>query len=163
MRCIVEGSLGRRVLRHTLVFRFNYRFGINHVSRGRYQSLRASAGARHSCDPVLDRQPGAWALPRCRLALAPRLKGGLHRIFCLTSDGEWQEGSTPEALIFACHHKLAKLTILVDHNRLQGFGTTAEVASMDPLSAKLSGSDLDSCATRWPDGSSSCCSRCSAP
>jgi transketolase len=75
--------------------------------------------------------------------LAARLKGGLHRIFCLTSDGEWQEGSTLEALIFACHHKLANLTILVDHNRLQGFGTTAEVASMDPLSAKLSGFDLD--------------------
>jgi transketolase len=77
------------------------------------------------------------------LALAARLKGGLHRIFCLTSDGEWQEGSTLEALIFACHHKLANLTILVDHNGLQGFGTTAEVASMDPLSTKLSGFDLD--------------------
>jgi len=62
----------------------------------------------------------------------------MRRVFCLTSDGEWQEGSTLEALIFACHQNLSNLMILVDHNGLQGFGTTAEVASMDPLTAKLS-------------------------
>jgi transketolase len=77
------------------------------------------------------------------LALAARLKGQGHHIFCLTSDGEWQEGSTLEALIFACHNNLSNLTILVDHNGLQGFGSTAEVASMDPLYLKLSGFDLD--------------------
>jgi transketolase len=77
------------------------------------------------------------------LALAARLKGETHRVYCLTSDGEWQEGSTLEALIFICHHNLSNLTILVDHNGLQGFGTTAEVASMDPLGAKLSGFEID--------------------
>jgi len=77
------------------------------------------------------------------LALAARLKGETHRVFCLTSDGEWQEGSTLEALIFTCHHNLSNLTILVDHNGLQGFGTTAEVASMDPLDAKLAGFEID--------------------
>jgi transketolase len=77
------------------------------------------------------------------LALAARLQNEMHRIFCLTSDGEWQEGSTLEALVFACHQKLSNLTILVDHNGLQGFGGTAEVASMDPLSDKLSGFDID--------------------
>jgi transketolase len=77
------------------------------------------------------------------LALAARLKGERHRIFCLTSDGEWQEGSTLEALVFACHHRLANLTILVDHNGLQGFGSTAEVATMDPLTDKLSGFNVD--------------------
>ena len=77
------------------------------------------------------------------LALAARLKGEARRVFCLTSDGEWQEGSTLEALIFICHHNLSNLTILVDHNGLQGFGTTAEVASMDPLDAKLTGFEID--------------------
>ncbi len=77
------------------------------------------------------------------LALAARLQGSDRRVFCLTSDGEWQEGSTFEALIFAAHHKLANLTILVDHNGLQGFGGTAEVASMDPLGARLAGFDVE--------------------
>jgi transketolase len=64
-------------------------------------------------------------------------------VFCLTSDGEWQEGSTWEALIFAHHRKIKNLTILVDHNGLQGFGRTDEVASMFPLWERLSGFDLD--------------------
>lgn len=76
------------------------------------------------------------------LAMSKKLKGASGRVFCLTSDGEWQEGSTWEALIFACHNQLENLTILVDHNELQGFGTTAEVASMSPLWARLSGFDL---------------------
>jgi transketolase len=72
-------------------------------------------------------------------ALAFKLKEQAAQVYCLTSDGEWQEGSTWEALIFACHHKLNNLTILIDHNNLQGFGSTADVASMSPLWEKLSG------------------------
>ena len=66
----------------------------------------------------------------CGIALASRLRAGAcGRVFCLTSDGEWQEGSNWEALAFARHHRLGALTILVDANGLQGFGTTREVAS----------------------------------
>ena len=76
-------------------------------------------------------------------ALAFRLKGNEARVVCLTSDGEWQEGSTWEALIFACHHRLFNLTVMVDHNNLQGFGSTADVASMSPLWDRLQGFDVD--------------------
>ena len=76
-------------------------------------------------------------------ALGMRLQNRPGRVFCLTSDGEWQEGSTWEALIFACHQRLANLTVLVDHNGLQGFGSTAEVASMSPLWEKLAGFAAD--------------------
>jgi transketolase len=73
------------------------------------------------------------------LALAAKLRGDTHRIYCLTSDGEWQEGSTIEGLIFAAHHKLSNLTIMIDRNGLQGFGTTAEVSSMSNLEERLAG------------------------
>jgi transketolase len=73
------------------------------------------------------------------LALAAKLQGADRRVFCLTSDGEWQEGSTLEAAIFAAHHGFDNLTVLVDHNGLQGFGTTDAVASMHPLGERLSG------------------------
>jgi transketolase len=76
-------------------------------------------------------------------ALAFRLKGSDARVVCLTSDGEWQEGSTWEGLIFASHHQLKNLTILVDHNGLQGFGSTTDVASMSPLWQRLQGFDVD--------------------
>ena len=71
------------------------------------------------------------------LALAKRLKSETGRVFCLTADGEWNEGSCWEALIFAQHHQLTNLTVLVDLNGLQGFGTTREVANLDPLAAKF--------------------------
>jgi transketolase len=76
-------------------------------------------------------------------ALAFKLKGNAAQVVCLTSDGEWQEGSTWEALIFACHHRLSNLTVLVDHNNLQGFGSTSDVASMSPLWGRLQGFDID--------------------
>jgi transketolase len=75
-------------------------------------------------------------------ALGMRFNGRGQRVVCLTSDGEWQEGSTWEALIFAAHHRLANLTVLVDHNGLQGFGSTDEVASMNPLWERLKGFDV---------------------
>jgi transketolase len=77
------------------------------------------------------------------LALGAKLRDRDDHVFCLTSDGEWQEGSTWEALIFAAHHRLARLTVLVDHNRLQGFGTTRDVASMDPLWERLAGFPIE--------------------
>lgn len=73
----------------------------------------------------------------CGVAMAWRLQGRHQKVYCLLSDGEWQEGSTWEALIFAAHHRLSNLTIIVDKNGLQGFGRVSEVASMDDLAEKL--------------------------
>ncbi len=71
------------------------------------------------------------------LALAGRAKGADHAVYCLCSDGEWQEGSCWEALIFAVHQRLERLTLLIDVNGLQGFGTTSEVASFDDLAPRF--------------------------
>jgi transketolase len=65
------------------------------------------------------------------LALGKRLQGIPGRVFCLCSDGEWQEGSCWESLIFAVHQKLSNLHLVLDVNGLQAFGTTVEVASLD--------------------------------
>ena len=80
------------------------------------------------------------------------------RIFCLTSDGEWQEGSTLEAAIFASHQRLDNLVIMVDHNGLQGFGRpklslrclrcTIVVSGLDLDIRVCDGHDLDSHARR---------------
>lgn len=71
------------------------------------------------------------------LALSRRIRGEAGRVFCLMSDGEWNEGSCWEALIFALHQRLGNLTIAVDLNGLQGFGTTREVADLGPLADKF--------------------------
>jgi transketolase len=70
------------------------------------------------------------------LALAKKLKREEGRIFCLTSDGEWNEGSNWEALIFGRQHRL-NLTLVVDLNGLQGFGRTSDIADLEPLADKF--------------------------
>jgi transketolase len=71
------------------------------------------------------------------LALGKKLRGENGRIFCLTSDGEWNEGSCWEALIFMAHQKLDNLTFIVDLNGMQGFGSTRQVANLDSLADKF--------------------------
>ena len=71
------------------------------------------------------------------LALAKRFKQEPGRVYCLTSDGEWDEGSNWESLIFTCHQRLENLTLIVDVNGLQGFGSTREVADLAPLAQKF--------------------------
>ncbi len=77
------------------------------------------------------------------IAFGNKLQSKPGEVFCLTSDGEWQEGSNWEALIFAVHRRLDNLTILVDENKLQGFGSTTAVASMDPLETRCRGFGVD--------------------
>lgn len=71
------------------------------------------------------------------IALARKLRRESGRVFVLTSDGEWQEGSNWEALIFANHHQLDRLVIVVDANGLQGFGRTEDVASLGDLRGRF--------------------------
>jgi transketolase len=76
-------------------------------------------------------------------ALAKKLKNREGHIYCLTSDGEWESGANWEALTFASHHRLDNLTLLLDANGLQGFGTTSDVASLEPLADKISAFGVD--------------------
>ncbi|MES9903755.1 MAG: transketolase [Sedimenticola sp.] len=71
------------------------------------------------------------------LALAAKHKNSDRQIYCLCSDGEWQEGSCWEALAFAVHHQLNNLTIVIDQNGLQGFGKTEDVISCSDLTARV--------------------------
>jgi transketolase len=73
------------------------------------------------------------------MALARQLNGERGHVYCLTSDGEWQEGAMWEALIFWRHRRLRNITVLVDLNGLQGFGSTREVASMEDLGRRIEG------------------------
>ena len=58
------------------------------------------------------------------------------RIFVLISDAEINEGSVWEAALFASHHKLNNLTVIVDNNGQQAFGKTKDVLDTRPLDQK---------------------------
>ena len=71
------------------------------------------------------------------MALGAILNRRDRRFFCLTSDGELDEGSTWEAALFIAHRKLTNVVWLIDRNRIQGIGGTEEVLALEPLDAKL--------------------------
>jgi len=71
------------------------------------------------------------------MAVGALLNRSERRFFCLTSDGELDEGSTWEAALFIAHRKLTNLVWLIDRNRIQGIGGTEEVLGLEPLDAKL--------------------------
>lgn len=70
------------------------------------------------------------------VALSARLDGKKHRIFCLTSDGEHQEGNHWEAVMFGAKEKLGNLTAIVDRNNIQIDGFTEQVMPLNSLKAK---------------------------
>ena len=70
------------------------------------------------------------------MALAAKRDGKDWRVWCVVSDGECDEGSTWEAALFAPHHRLDNLVVIVDYNKIQSFGTVKEVLDLEPLADK---------------------------
>jgi transketolase len=69
-------------------------------------------------------------------ALAARLQGSSRRVYCLVSDAECNEGSTWEAVMFAAHHRLAQLRVVIDWNGQQALGLTRDVIDIPNLAAR---------------------------
>ncbi|MFP4169808.1 MAG: transketolase [Methanomassiliicoccales archaeon] len=73
------------------------------------------------------------------MALAAKLNGESHRIFCLCGDGEMESGQIWEAAMLGAHYRLDNVTAFVDKNGLQIDGPTNEVMSSEPLEEKWRG------------------------
>lgn len=69
-------------------------------------------------------------------ALSAKLDVSLRRTYVLVGDGELQEGSNWEAMMAASHHQFDRLTMIVDHNRLQQGATVKETNDLAPLADK---------------------------
>jgi transketolase len=70
------------------------------------------------------------------MAYSAQLRGARHRCVCLLSDGECDEGSNWEAILFAGHHRLTGLTAIVDYNKLQSLAPVAETLALEPFADK---------------------------
>ncbi len=70
------------------------------------------------------------------MALAFKMDKKPQRVFCLTSDGEHDEGNIWEAVLFAGRYKLNNLTVFMDRNRIQIDGNTEDVMPLDPVKEK---------------------------
>ena len=78
------------------------------------------------------------------VAYAAKLDKRSHRVFCLMGDGEISEGSNWEAILFAAHHKLDNLIVIIDRNRLQSIKSTEDTIKLEPLLDKFNSFGWDS-------------------
>jgi transketolase len=72
----------------------------------------------------------------CGMALAGKRGARPYRVFAVLSDGECDEGSTWEAALFAPHHLLDNLVVIIDYNKIQSFGSVREVLDLEPFADK---------------------------
>jgi transketolase len=71
------------------------------------------------------------------LALVAKRRKCSYRIFCLMSDGDCNEGSTWEAIMFAAQHRFDNLTAIVDANKIQALGKVTDIINMEPFAEKV--------------------------
>lgn len=70
-------------------------------------------------------------------ALAISLKRQNRKVFCLVGDGEMNEGSIWESLLFAAHWNLNNFILIVDANEFQAMGSSVEILNCEPFVDKL--------------------------
>lgn len=69
-------------------------------------------------------------------ALAAKMQNSKRRVFALVSDAECNEGIVWETAIFAAHHKISNLYVIIDLNGQQALGYTQDVLDTSPLGKK---------------------------
>jgi transketolase len=100
---------------------------------------RLAGHATHKGTPGVELSTGSLGhgLPvGCGMALTAKRDRKSHRIFVMLSDGECDEGSNWEAALFAPHHKLDNLIVMIDYNKIQSLGNVKDVINLDPLADK---------------------------
>ncbi len=107
--------------------------GTNYAGHTRKYKTAGVAGVEMSAGSL-----GHGANVGAGMAYAKRLQKLDGRIFVLMGDGECNEGSVWEAAMFAAKFRLSNLVLIVDHNRLQAYGSDKEVLDMGDLVAKFS-------------------------
>ncbi|MGB9665263.1 MAG: transketolase [Ignavibacteria bacterium] len=71
------------------------------------------------------------------MALAAKIDKKSYRVYCMTGDGETQEGQIWEAILSAPKFNLDNLCVILDYNKSQIDGYTKDVMDLEPLKAKL--------------------------
>ena len=73
----------------------------------------------------------------CGVAWAEKLKNIGFITYVIVGDGELQEGSNWESMLFAAQNRLSKLNLIIDRNQLQITGRVNDIISLSPLKDKL--------------------------
>lgn len=73
----------------------------------------------------------------CGMAIYHKNKKDEKKVYVLVGDGELQEGSNWEAILFSSHHKLDNLIVIVDNNGFQLDDKVNSILSLDSIEDKF--------------------------
>lgn len=82
----------------------------------------------------------SYAVGKC---IGLKIKKIKKKVFVLLSDGELNEGSNWEAFMFAAHHNLDNLVVIIDYNKIQSLDFVEKVIKMKPLKSKFKNFGFD--------------------
>lgn len=129
---------------HIVPVRYAAMAEAGYFSKAKLKTLR-KLGSPLQGHPERERMPalettsgplGSGLAQAAGYAYAARMDDRRFRIFCITSDGEHDEGNHWEAVMFAGKYRLSNLTTFVDRNNIQIDGHTEEVMPLEPLKEK---------------------------
>jgi transketolase len=71
------------------------------------------------------------------VAIASKMSNQNYRVYCITGDGEINEGQVWEAAMFAPNKKINNITWIIDRNNIQSDGNTEDIMPLENLKNKL--------------------------
>jgi transketolase len=73
----------------------------------------------------------------CGIAVNGKVRHQSYNTYVLTGDGELDEGSCWEAILFAAQQQLSRLCLIVDYNQIQSLGNVKDICDLSPLADKF--------------------------
>ncbi len=105
-----------------------------HVTKGSVPGIEISTGSLGHGLPIIS-----------GLAWAGKKEGNNRKYYCLLGDGECNEGSVWEAVMFGAQNKLNNLTVIVDFNKQQGMGVSEKIINQNNLVERWQSFGWDAC------------------
>lgn len=128
---------------HDVPGQYSVLFSLGILPKEKFVRLRRLGGTYGHPDvgtPGMEANTGSLGMGISKgkgIAFAKRLQGHDGRVFIMTGDGELQEGQIYESLQSAVNQQLTKLTVIVDHNKLQSDKPVSEISSLGDLEGKF--------------------------
>lgn len=70
------------------------------------------------------------------MAMAAKMDGRKHRVFCIIGDGECDEGAVWETALIANQYKLDNFIVTIDFNKIQSLAPVEDTIKLEPLDDK---------------------------